>query len=98
MDWPLGEFCVRATEMTAAQRRVLAKAREILRAEFAGETVRLYVPSVDAKERQAQRRRIERALRAGEPPAAIAKREGVHESTVRRMRQRGRLLGAHLPP
>lgn len=92
-------LCWRATELTDRQRLVLAKAREILRAEFAGETVRLYVPSIDAKQRAEQQRRIARALSAGEPVAAIAKRENVSETTVKNAKRRLRgTLGGTLPP
>jgi hypothetical protein len=49
----------------------------------------VYVPQGNIVERAESRKRITVALDAGEPAAAIAKREGVDPSLVRRMRRRG---------
>jgi hypothetical protein len=49
----------------------------------------VYVPQSNVAEIQQSRARIANALKAGEPTSAIAKREGVDVSLVRRIRRRG---------
>ena len=49
----------------------------------------VYVPKINAVDREQSRERIALALQAGEPTNQIARREGVDASLVRRMRRRG---------
>lgn len=91
----LPPLATRATEFTPDERRIIAKFLREMRQTRPGEILKLYVPKHDALERSAQRRRIVRALKAGEAPASIAKREGVSEGHVRKMRGR---IGAPIPP
>lgn len=51
---------------------------------FGGE--RIYGPRINPVELEQSRARITSALQAGEPPAAIARREGVTERHVRKVR------------
>jgi hypothetical protein len=53
---------------------------------FGGE--RIYGPQTNLVEREQARARIAAAVMAGDEPGAIAKREAVHPSTVRRIRAR----------
>lgn len=52
---------------------------------FGGETVRIYSPRETQSQRDARRQRIAAALRAGESPRSIAKRENVSASWVHRL-------------
>lgn len=54
-----------------------------------GEELRVYIPRMDHAQRQARLQRIRQAIDAGEPTAAIARREGVDCSYIRRLRRRG---------
>ena len=51
---------------------------------FGGE--RIYGPQVNRVEREQARARIAQALESGEPPALIARREGVTDRHVRKVR------------
>jgi hypothetical protein len=62
--------------------------RELLREMAQGEQLRVYVGKIDEEQRDARQGRIEAAIRSGEAPMIIAKREGVSERHVRRMRGR----------
>lgn len=88
----------RATELSPEARLIIAKFLREMRAHMPGEILKLYVPKRDAVEQAAQRRRIARALMAGESPATIAKREGVSDSMVVKMRRRLRGSIGTLPP
>ena len=57
---------------------LIDESETILRARYAGEQVRMYLPkaSNSRDERDARDRRILAALGAGEPPALVAAREG----------------------
>lgn len=52
---------------------------------WGGEQVRLWVSRTPSAERAARRERVVRALKAGEDPAAVAKREGITERHARRL-------------
>lgn len=52
---------------------------------WGGEQVRLWVSITPSAERAARRERVVRALKAGEDPAAVAKREGITERHARRL-------------
>lgn len=70
----------------------VARASEILRPYFAGESVDLYVPkTLGAKDLAQRRERILLALANGESPQAVAEREGLTVGAVRKMGARSSL-------
>lgn len=87
----------RHTEMTSEQRRVLEQVRLMLVPHFPGEQVRLHIPK---KDEPAAALRIAEALRAGEDPRTISRREDVSLSWIRKIRARviGRIGRGTLPP
>lgn len=62
--------------------------KELAREWAQGEQLRVYVAKVDDEHRDARQERIHAAIRSGEAPTVIARREGVTERHVRRMRGR----------
>ena len=69
--------------------RLPAEFEAVLREQYGGETLRVYIRQTTAVSDRAKRdQRIEAALAAGEAPESIAKREDLSKRHARRIRAR----------